>query len=293
MEIGPENPLRVERDGTATLQCNVDAKPRVSNVRWTRNGRFIAIAFTHTLHRVALQDAGKYTCTADNGLGQTGEAEIFLDVLYPPQVTVETSPGVARQREAEEGESLSIKCNVSANPAPITVEWIREGRPDFRQNGDVLKLHRVTADSAGTYTCRAVNILNPSTLSRQRVNRVGNASVTLLVRHKPGQAQITPDRPIATEGSGVTLTCSSSPPGWPVPQYRWWRELEDSNPSSQISVLATGPKYNIPSAHLGSEGKYHCQATNEMGHGEIATVILTVHQPPRFLAKLQPHVTRR
>lgn len=89
---------------------------------------------------------------------------------------------------------------------------------------------------------------------------------------------------------GVTLTCSSSPPGWPVPQYRWWRDQEDS---TQTTVLATGPKYNIPSAHLASEGQYHCQATNDMGHGEIATVVLTVHQPPRFLAKLQPHVTKR
>ncbi|XP_039283804.1 hemicentin-1 isoform X1 [Nilaparvata lugens] len=293
VEIGPENPLRVERDGTATLQCNVDSKPRVSNVHWARDGRLIALAFTHTLHRVTVQDAGKYTCTADNGLGQTGKAEIVLDVQYPPKVTVETGPGVARQREAEEGEIVMIKCNVSANPAPITVEWTREGRPDFRQPGDVLTLHRVTADSAGTYTCRAVNILNLS--SRQRVNRVGNASVTLLVRHKPGQAQITPDRPIATEGSGVTLTCSASPPGWPVPQYRWWKDLEEisSGSSSQVPTQANGPKYNIPAAHLGSEGKYHCQAINEMGHGEIATVMLTVHQPPRIVSKLTPHVTRR
>uniref|UniRef100_A0A1B6H4Y3 Uncharacterized protein n=3 Tax=Proconiini TaxID=565685 RepID=A0A1B6H4Y3_9HEMI len=285
VQIGPENPLRVERDGTATLECNVDAKPRVSNVRWTRNNRFIAIAFTHTLHRVALQDAGKYTCTADNGLGKTGEADILLDVQYGPQVTIDSGPG---QREAEEGETVTIKCNVSANPPPLTVEWTREGRPDFRQTGQTLKLHRVAADSAGTYTCRALNIL---TVGGKTANKIGNASVTLLVRHKPGRAQITPDRPVATEGSGVTLTCSSSPPGWPVPQYRWWRDQDDS--AQTTTVLATGPKYNIPSAHLASEGKYHCQATNDMGHGEEATVVLTVHQPPRFLAKLQPHVTKR
>ncbi|XP_054261719.1 hemicentin-1 isoform X2 [Macrosteles quadrilineatus] len=284
VSVGPENPLRVERDGTATLECNVDAKPRVANVRWTRNNRFIAIAFSHTLHRVALQDAGKYTCTADNGLGKAGEAEIILDVQYPPQVTIEGGPS---QREAEEGENLMIKCNVSANPAPVTVEWTREGRPDFRQTGQILKLHRINADSAGTYTCRALNIL---TVGGKSAQKVGNNSVTLLVRHKPGRAQITPDRPVATEGSGVTLTCSSSPPGWPVPQYRWWRDQEDS---PQSTVLATGPKYNIPSAHLASEGKYHCQAINDMGHSEIATVVLTVHQPPRFLAKLQPHVTKR
>lgn len=49
----------------------------------------------------------------------------------------------------------------------------------------------------------------------------------------------------------------------------------------------------IPSAHMGSEGRYHCQATNEMGHGEPHSVVVQVHQPPRLVAKLQPHVTRR
>ncbi|CAH0770951.1 unnamed protein product [Bemisia tabaci] len=295
VEVGPEPVVRVEREGTVTLQCNVDAKPRVSGVRWTRNGRFVATSFTHTLRQVTSQDAGKYTCTADNGLGQSGEAEITLDVQYGPQVTIQSGPGVSRQRDVEEGESVVIHCNVSANPAPTTVEWLREGRPEFRQSGETLVLQKVSADSAGTYTCRAVNVLNPTSLARTRTNKVGNASITLLVRHHPGQARITPDRPIATEGAGVTLTCSASPPGWPMPTYRWWRESDQpsSSSGSAVTILATGSKYTIPSAHIGSEGKYLCQAMNEKGNGDIASVILTVHQPPRFLAKLQPHVTRR
>lgn len=148
-------------------------------------------------------------------------SDTFVIRLCVFQVTVETGPGVARQKEAEEGEMVTIKCNVSANPPPMTVEWLRDGRPDFRQNGDLLKLHRVSADSAGTYICRATNTLNPTGATRQRIQKVGNATVTLLVRHRPGKAQITPDRPIASEGNAVTLTCSASPPGWPTPQYRY------------------------------------------------------------------------
>ncbi|XP_069704105.1 hemicentin-1 isoform X7 [Periplaneta americana] len=296
VEVGPENPLRVERDATANLQCTVDAKPKVNNVRWTRNGRFIATAFTHTIHRVTLEDAGKYMCTADNGLGQAGEAEILLDVLYPPMVTIEAGSGAANHREAEEGETLVVHCNVSANPTPITVEWLRDGHPGFRQTGSVLRIERVSSESAGSYTCRAVNILNPSSQPRRRMEKIGNASITILVRHKPGRARISPDKPVAAEGTGITLTCSANPPGWPAPQYRWWRDgdlTSGSSNSAPATVLATGQKYTIPSAHLGSEGKYHCQATNEMGHGDPAFVNLVVHQPPRFLAKLQPHVTRR
>jgi len=98
---------------------------------------------------------------------------------------------------------------------------------------------------------------------------------------------------VVVSGTGVTLTCSANPPGWPPPQYRWWRDVEGTAPGSSQSVLATGAKYMIPSAHMGSEGRYHCQATNEMGHGDSSSVLLQVHQPPRMIAKLQAHTTRR
>jgi len=283
--VGPENPLRVERDRTAKLECNVDAKPKVPNVRWTRNGSFISSALVHTIHRVSIQDAGKYTCSADNGLGKAGEQELILDILYPPTVVIES-----KTREAEEGETVNIRCNVTANPAPVTIEWLREGAPDFRYNGDVLTLASVRAEHAGNYICRAVNIMQSQ--GQERSERVGNSTVALLVRHRPGQAYITPNKPVVHVGNGVTLTCSANPPGWPVPQYRWFRDMEGEF-SSRQKILAQGPQYSIPKAHLGNEGKYHCHAVNELGIGKMATIVLEIHQPPQFLAKLQQHMTRR
>lgn len=125
----------------------------------------------------------------------------------------------------------------------------------------------------------------------KRVERIGNATVALLVRHRPGQASINPSKPVVHVGNGVTLTCSANPPGWPVPQFRWFRDVEGE--ISTQTILAQGSQYVIPRAHLGSEGKYHCHAANELGHGDMATITLEVHQPPQFLAKLQQHMTRR
>ncbi|XP_077286250.1 hemicentin protein echinoid isoform X2 [Arctopsyche grandis] len=284
VEVGPENPLKVEVDGSVIMECKVDSKPKVSNVRWTRNNRFISPSVTHTLNRVTIEDSGKYTCSADNGLGKIGEQELFLDVLFPPSVVIES-----KTRETEEGGMVNIRCNVTANPEPISIEWTKEGKADFRQSGESLRLPRVTADSAGTYICKATNII--VTAGGKRIEKTGTSSVAVLVRHKPGKARISPDRPIAQEGSAVTLSCAANPPGWPTPQYKWFRDGDSQG--SQPIVLAMGPKYAIPSAHLGSEGTYHCQATNVLGHGEMSSINLEVHQPPRFQSKLQPHMTRR
>lgn len=238
----------------------------------------------HTIHRVSLQDAGKYACSADNGLGKVGEQEIMLDVLYPPIVVIES-----KTREAEEGARVTIRCNVTSNPEPVTIEWLKEGSPEFRHSGDMLEIMSVRADHAGTYICRAVNIMMP--YNGKRVERIGNSTVALLVRHRPGQAYINPSKPVVHVGNGVTLTCSANPPGWPVPQFRWFRDF-DGEISTQ-TILSQGSQYVIPRAHLGSEGRYHCQATNELGQGDMATITLEVHQPPQFLSKLQQHMTRR
>lgn len=284
VEVGPENPLRVEIDGTANMVCKVDAKPKVSGVRWTRDGKYVSNSFNHSIKGVTVQDAGKYICIADNGLGHPGENEIYLDVLYPPSVTLNY-----KTFEAEEGGNVEIRCEVSSNPDPISIEWTLEDRTDFLQKGNTLVLTRVDASMAGTYVCRAVNVIITST--GNKLERSGSASVAVLVRHKPGQSFISPEHPVAQEGTSVTLTCSAKPPGWPAPQYRWFREIEAGKVTP--NVLATGNKYTIPSAHLGSEGVYHCQATNELGHSEIATANLEVYQPPRFQTKLQPHMIKK
>lgn len=97
---------------------------------------------------------------------------------------------------------------------------LKDDKPDFRQSGDTLRISHVTAENSGTYVCRAVNQLSPSGHGARKFERIGNASIALLVRHRPGRARISPNRPIVAEGGAVSLTCTATPPGWPAPQYR-------------------------------------------------------------------------
>lgn len=283
VSVGPAEPLKVEDNGRAVLKCNVDSKPVVGSVRWMRGKSFIATAFEHVIPRVTLQDAGKYTCEADNGLGHSGEASLHLDVLYPPSVAIEGDT----IRVAEVEDTVTVHCNISANPQPSVIEWSREGRPEFRQSGSILRLIRVTADYAGNYTCRALNTIQPS--GGERKNYSASARVNIRIRHKPGPARVTPDSPVAVEGSKVILTCMANPAGYPEPRYQWWMEGEDG----VLPLDASGSKFEISSVHLGSDGTYKCHAMNEIGTGETATIKLTVHQQPKIVNKLQPHATRK
>lgn len=62
---------------------------------------------------------------------------------------------------------------------------------------------------------------------------------------------------------------------------------------NQQSFHVIGTKYTISNANLNTEGVYNCQATNELGPGELASVNLEVHQAPSFKYKLKLLETKR
>merc|ERR1719422_1162642 len=279
--VGPENPIRVERDETAELICEVDSKPSVQEVRWVRDGRFVQTQFRHLIPRANLKDAGPYICSADNGLGQVGKAEVELDVQYGPEVTV---PG---QREVAHGEEVVVNCQVSANPSDVVITWTKEGDAEFKQNGPTLRLSGSDPASVnnGKYTCSATNFIHPT--GRQRMERQGNATISVAVKHAPGNTFILPEKPTAFEGKPITLECGAKPPGYPLPTYRWWKE------GSENSVLANGAKFTIDSARLTSAGKYYCQPSNDFGAGSVAEISLNVFQEPKIITQLQPTIVKR
>ena len=277
--VGPENPLMVERDETAQLDCRVDAKPRVNSVKWERDGVFIETQKKHTIPRVTVQDAGTYVCSADNGLGRVGKAELKLDVLYGPTVSLTSA-----QREFNAGDNIEVDCRVDANPRPSTIQWFKEGDERFVQNGPTLRLNGVTAANNGRYICSATNHLHPT--GKGKLTRSGNATIDVNIRHRPGKAFITPESPKAIDGRRITLTCGANPPGYPKPTYRWWKDGSDS-------TLASGSEFTIDSARLNHAGKYYCQPSNDLGKGSTAAVDLEVNQAPKIITYLQSTVMKR
>jgi len=277
--VGPDNPYRVEVDHTAEMKCKVDSKPRTDSVRWEFSGRFIDTNFRHVIPQVSMQDAGSYYCSGDNGLGHIDKEELILDVQYGPQIVVSGA------NDVDLGDTISINCQVSANPRPLGVQWFRKQKPDFVQQGQTLHIGSAKAEDSGEYVCNSYNFIHPSGRDRQR--REKNATVVINVRHKPGKASILPEEAIAVAGRSVTLVCHADPPGYPEPTYRWWREGRDS------TILAVSSHYTIENVEVGSAGRYYCQPHNSLGHVQPASVDLQVYQTPKLTSKPQPKMTKK
>ena len=168
------------------------------------------------------------------------------------------------------------------------IEWFKEGDSDFHQTGSTLRLSAITADHNGRYVCKATNSLQPS--AGPKLTRTGNASIAINVRHAPGRGAVAPSKPVAIEGRSAVLSCVSDPPGYPEPNFEWWKGSRDSRTKK---ILAVSREYTIDTVRLDSAGEYHCQARNELGEGTVGSAFLDVLQAPEIVTGLQTSIVKR
>ncbi|CAL1286167.1 unnamed protein product [Larinioides sclopetarius] len=280
LTVGPSNPLNVLENTDAHLTCSVIASPPVRTIRWVKNGQLLSNTHNHTIRNVKADDTGIYSCIADNGVGEPTQANLELSVLYGPQVKI------VSYQEAKAGEPLIVKCEVNSKPPPHMIQWLKEGDPYFRQTGDTLRIEKITVDDGGRYICQAATSFRPSG-SNVQSEAIGNGTVTVRIRHKPGQAEIYPVQPVAIAGRPFTLSCTAHPLGWPLPEYRWWKE------GTSTEDITTKSNYTLVSAHMSHEGRYFCQPRNLVGNGGSASVYLTVHEPASIVIPLRPQTIKK
>lgn len=77
----PRNQSKVENK-QVTFHCNATGHP-IPKITWTKDGRTVGTGSKLTL-TVSRGDAGRYWCTADNGVSADVRASAYLRVLYVP-----------------------------------------------------------------------------------------------------------------------------------------------------------------------------------------------------------------
>ncbi|ROT67327.1 putative sidestep protein [Penaeus vannamei] len=150
-------------------------------------------------YRAEMSDSGKYlTCRAENKqIPQSAREDgIKLNIHYKPVVTLQMGSTLDPEN-IKEGDDVYFECHINANPEVQRVLWYHNGKPlEHRTNRGIiiqnqtLVLQEINRESAGFYTCRAVNMegegeSQPVELQTSRYCRQHRKTVYGTALHEP------------------------------------------------------------------------------------------------------------
>ncbi|XP_067575137.1 sialic acid-binding Ig-like lectin 10 isoform X3 [Pseudorca crassidens] len=174
--------LEVQKGQFLRLLCTADSVP-LATLSWALQDRILSWSHPSgsrtlelVLPRVKAEDAGRYTCRAENGLGSQSRS-LELSVQYAPEnLKVMVSQGNRTVLEnfrngtslpVLEGQSLRLLCVAHSNP-PAQLSWARGGQtlsPSQPSDPGVLELPQIQTEHEGEFTCRAQNPLGSQNTS--------------------------------------------------------------------------------------------------------------------------------
>ncbi|XP_068274217.1 roundabout homolog 3 [Nyctibius grandis] len=216
-------------------------------------------------------DAGIYVCVATNVAGQRDSE--------PAELVVFERPAFGKRPRSQavlvEG-TAEFPCEALGDPRPAA-RWRKEegelpaGRWEVLPD-NTLRITRLRAEDAGTYTCVAAS-------------SVGRAEVSgTLTVHVPPQIVTAPRDQTVPPGRSVTFQCQST--GNPPPAVFWQKEGSQTllfpgqppHPTGRVSV-SPGGAITIADVQPGDAGGYLCQAISMAG-SVLAKARLDVREAP-------------
>ncbi|KAM9831644.1 mast/stem cell growth factor receptor kita [Neosynchiropus ocellatus] len=231
--------------------------------------RILGEDFNHarsaTLHifAVKLQDAGRYSCEAENEKGVSTQS-VWLDVYE--KGFIHSSPPINKTIQVRSGESLVLNVEMEAHPKLQSFSWRFMGR-ELKNTSDhvittraheyryvsELKLVRLKASEGGVYTFQASN-------HDAKVNH----SFTVFVMSKP--AIVSHEGPVDGQ-----VRCVAE--GSPAPQITWFY-CEQSYVRCSQQVNATQEEHNIITVTLFSPmfGKTEVESRVNISRGRFNTL---------------------
>ncbi|XP_060245885.1 hemicentin-2 [Meriones unguiculatus] len=267
----------------ALLPCTAKGSPEPA-ITWEKDGQLVSGAegkFTLQPSGELLvknsegQDAGTYTCTAENAVGRA-RRRVHLTILTLPVLT--TLPG---DRSLRLGDRLWLRCVARGSPTP-RIGWTINDQPvtegvSEQDGGSTLQRAAVSREDSGTYACWAEN----------RVGRVQAVSF-VHVKEPPvlqGEAVSYLVEPV---GGSIQLHCVVR--GDPAPDIHWTKDGLPLPISSLYLQLRNG-SLTILRTKMDDAGRYQCLATNEMGAVK-KVVTLVLQSAPVFQVKPQDLTVR-
>ncbi|XP_047103802.1 Down syndrome cell adhesion molecule-like protein Dscam2 [Schistocerca piceifrons] len=268
------------------IACPVSGYP-IESITWEKDRRRLPVTRrqkvfsngTLLLENVQKDtDRGLYRCTAMNKQGHSSSQTLPLTVTVPPKIAP-----FSFQTDLHIGERTGVQCVINKGDPPLTIKWMKDGGGlasdvGVRELGghiSALSIESLKPDHAGTYTCVASNAAATASHSAQ-----------LLVNVPPRWIQEPVDRNV-TRDETVMFDCQAE--GFPVPTVVWRKaigrqptEYQDLSARNHGVQIFSNGSLLIQHALSEHAGQYMCEATNGIGAGLSAVVVLTVHIPPQF-----------
>ncbi|XP_048772936.2 hemicentin-1-like isoform X2 [Ostrea edulis] len=257
----------VIQNSRIVLSCAATGIP-IPVVTWTLNGQPVPASpsihgrsFLFIYHALR-QDAGMYTCIAENPAGiATASAPVLMKV--PPQVSIPDSDATVSV-----ADQVMLTCSVGGDPNP-DIRWTKNGRPVELSDRIVqllngsLVIYDSSSSDAGEYKCVASNDAGTS------------EGVAMLTVQEPPIFKIEPTNMRITQGDTVVMDCVAE--GEPTPDISWLRGWKDIVTGERLSILPNN-SLRIIAAQMSDAGLYRCKAANRLGITIVeANMTIVVH----------------
>ncbi|XP_059477719.1 cell adhesion molecule Dscam2 isoform X23 [Neocloeon triangulifer] len=280
------------------VTCPVAGYP-IENIVWERDGRVLPInrkqkVFpngTLIIENVERQsDQATYTCVARNSQGYSARGTLEVQVMVVPYITPFEFDG-----PASAGDTVQVSCNVPKGDKPLQIVWLLRGEVLNSKMGissfpvgdraNFLSISYVTEKHVGNYTCRATNPAGTVEHSSE------------LKVNVPPRWILEPTDKAFAQGSNAKVECKAD--GFPKPQVTW-KKAAGVVPGDYKDFKANDPNVKVEEGTLSitniqkaNEGYYLCEATNGIGSGLSAVMLISVQAPPSFEIKLRNQTSRR
>nr|XP_008531834.1 PREDICTED: sialoadhesin [Equus przewalskii] len=241
-----------------TLTCRVNSSyPEVSSVQWVKDGMQLK-AQSHVLQlsQAGWDDAGVYTCQAENGVGSSVSPPVSLPVFM---AKVQVSPA----GPILENQTVTLACNTPKEVAgELRYNWYKNHAPLEDAHSQTLQLRPATRADTGFYFCEVQNALG-----RER-----SGPVSMVVSHPPLALDLTAF--LETQAGQVGIFhCSvlSEPLATLVLSHGGLvlaSTLGEGDNSPRFSVSSAPNFLRLKIRDLGpaDSGEYTCSATNSFGN---------------------------
>ncbi|KAM8920819.1 MAM domain-containing glycosylphosphatidylinositol anchor protein 2 [Pelodytes ibericus] len=292
-----DDPIVVNPGEALTLVCVTTGGEPAPTLTWVRSignlpEKTILNSGTLTIPSITSEDAGTYSCIANNNVGNPAKksTSIIVRALKRGRFWITPDP-YHKDDNIQIGREVKISCQVEVVPSEeLSFSWFKNGRP--LRSSDRMLITQTESDVSpgttnldiidlkftdfGTYTC--VASLKGAGISDISIDvNISSSTVPPNLTVPKGKSPM-----VSREGDTIELQCQVS--GKPKPIIMWSRaDKEVSMPDGSMQMESYDGILRIVNVSREMTGTYRCQTSQYNGFNvkpREALVQLIVQYPP-------------